>query len=386
LIVGATAAPIRAGKLAPLEGISPIVTTCLRDASLGRSRVGPAPAHPRETKDTKPSQAGGHGEETRMIDRRRLSLGIVAAGFSAIASPLAAQQRVVRLIVPAAPGGAIDVIGRLYGQRLSELLGQAWVVENKSGASNTIGAAEVARAAPDGSTFLTNADIQIMARHVMRSVSYDPIADFTPISRFATSPMLLVGNSRETPATLAELIDALKAQPDRFSFANSALGSMGHLATESFKRRIDARTLIVNYRGTAPAINDVLGGQVALMVAPLGSALPHVNAGTLRAFAVMSPQRTTLLPNVPTIDEAGLPGLDFMLWYGLWGPKGLAVETVGRVNAAVQAASREPALVERLVALGAEPVTEDAASFARFIEEEVQRAARIAQEAGIRPE
>ena len=320
------------------------------------------------------------------IDRRRLSLGIVAAGFSAIAPPLAAEQRVVRLIVPAAPGGAIDVIGRLYGQRLSELLGQTWIVENKSGASNTLGATEVARAAPDGSTFLTNADIQIMARHVMRNVSYDPIADFTPISRFAISLMLLVGNPRETPATLAELIDALKAQPDRFSFANSALGSMGHLATESFKRRIDAKALIVNYRGTAPAINDVLGGQVALMVAPLGSALSHVNAGTLRAFAVMSPQRTALLPNVPTIDEAGLPGLDFMLWYGLWGPKGLAAETAGRVNAAVQAASKEPALVERLVALGAEPVTEGAASFARFIDEEVQRAARIAEEAGIRPE
>ena len=321
-----------------------------------------------------------------MLDRRRLSLGIAAAGFSAIASPLAAQARVIRLIVPAAPGGAIDVIGRLYAQRLSELLGQTWVVENKSGASNTLGAAEVARAAPDGSTFLTNADIQIMARHVMRSVSYDPIADFTPISRFATSPMVLIGNPRETPDTLAELIDALKAQPDRFSFANSALGSMGHLATESFKRRIAAKALIVNYRGTVPAINDVLGGQVALMVAPLGSALSHVNAGTLRAFVIMSPQRTALLPNVPTIGEAGLPDLDFMLWYGLWGPKGLAAETVGRVNATVQTASREPALVERLVALGAEPVTEDAASFAHFIDEEVKRAARIAQAAGIRPE
>jgi tripartite-type tricarboxylate transporter receptor subunit TctC len=161
---------------------------------------------------------------------------------------------------------------------------------------------------------------------------------------------------------------------------------MGHLATESFKRRIAAKALIVNYRGTVPAINDVLGGQVALMVAPLGSALSHVNAGTLRAFVIMSPQRTALLPNVPTIGEAGLPDLDFMLWYGLWGPKGLAAETVGHVNAAVQAASKEPALAERLVALGAEPVTEDAASFAHFIDEEVKRAARIAQAAGIRPE
>src|SRR5207244_7007557 len=130
----------------------------------------------------------------------------------------------------------------------SDLRGQAWVVENKSGASNTLGAAEVARAAPDGSILLTNADIQIMARFVMRNVSYDPIADFTPISRFAMSPMILIGHPGTTPQTMQELIEILNTQPDRFSFANSGLGSMGHLATESFKRRIGAKTLIVHYR------------------------------------------------------------------------------------------------------------------------------------------
>src|SRR5262249_50786183 len=156
--------------------------------------------------------------------RRCLSLGLAAAGIAAMATPLAAQQHIVRLIVPAAPGGAIDVIGRLYAQRLSELLGQTWIIENKSGGSNTVGAAEVARAAADGNTLLTNADIQIMARHVMKSVAYDPVADFAPISRFATSPMLLIGNPRETPATLSALIAAIKAQPDHFSFANSGLG------------------------------------------------------------------------------------------------------------------------------------------------------------------
>ena len=321
-----------------------------------------------------------------IIDRRRLSLVLAATGLAAAVTPLSAQQRTVRLIVPAAPGGNIDVIGRLYAQRLAELLGQTWVVENKSGASNTVGAAEAARAAADGATFLTNADIQIMARHMMKSVAYDPVGDFTPISRFATSPMLLIGNPRETPASLAELIAAMKAQPDRFTFANSGLGSMGHLATEAFTRRIGVKTLLVTYRGTAPAINDVLGGQVKLMVAPLGSAQPHVEAGTMRAFALMGPQRSSRLPNVPTIGEAGLPGLDFLLWYGIWGPKGLPAETVERVNKAVQTASREPAIVEKLVALGADPVTEDPASFARFIDEEVKRAARIVEEAGIKPE
>jgi tripartite-type tricarboxylate transporter receptor subunit TctC len=320
------------------------------------------------------------------IDRRHLCLGLAATGLTAVTSPLAAQQSTVHLIVPAPPGGAIDVIGRIYAQRLSELLAQAWVVENKSGASNTLGAAEVSRATPDGSTLLTNADIQIMARFVMRNVSYDPIADFTPISRFATSPMVLIGHPAKTPQTTQELVAAMKAQPDKFSFANSGLGSMGHLATASFTQKIGVKSLVVTYRGTAPAINDVLGGQVALMVAPLGSALSNINAGLLRGFAIMGPQRSDRLPNVPTIAEAGLPGLDFKLWYGLWGPKGMPADTVARINKGVQTASREPALVERLVALGAEPVTEDAASFLHFIDGELQRAAKIVQDAGIQPE
>jgi len=292
------------------------------------------------------------------IDRRHFCAGLAATGLAATgvtvaASPLSAQQGTVHLIVPAAPGGAIDVIGRIYAQRLAELLGQPWVVENKAGASNTLGASEVSRATPDGSILLTNADIQIMARFVLRDVNYDPIADFTPISRFATSPMILVGHPGTTPQSVKDLAEAMKAQPDKFSFANSGLGSMGHLATASFTQRIGVKSLLVTYRGTAPAINDVLGGQVPLMVAPLGSALSQVNAGTLRGFAIMGPQRSQRLPNVPTIGEAGVQGLDFKLWYGLWGPKGMPAETVARINRGVQTASRERALVDRLVALGA---------------------------------
>jgi tripartite-type tricarboxylate transporter receptor subunit TctC len=320
------------------------------------------------------------------IHRRDVCLGLAAAALAGAASPLAAQQRTVRLVVPAAPGGAIDVIGRIYAQSLGPLLGQNWVVENKSGASNTLGAAEVARAAPDGSTFLTNADIHIMARFIMRNVSYDPVADFTPISLFATSPMILVGHPGTTPETVQALVAVMKTQPDKLSFANSGLGSMGHLATESFKHRIGAKTLVVTYRGTAPAINDVLGGQVGLMVAPLGSALQYVTAGKLRGFAIMGPQRSAAAPNVPTIDEAGFPGLDFKLWYALWGPKGMQADTVARVNEAVRTACREQALIARIVALGAEPVAQDAAAFAQFIDGELQRAARLVEQIGLKPE
>ena len=317
-----------------------------------------------------------------IITRRAALTGLAGA---ALAPRIAfAQRKIVRLIVPAAAGGAIDVIGRLYAQRIAPALDESWVVENKAGASNTLGAAEVARAAPDGATYLTNADIHIMARHVMRSVSYDPLADFTPISRFATSPMVLIG-SMKTPATMQALIADMKAKAGEYTFANSALGSMGHLATESFKRRTGTSAELVNYRGTAPAITDVVAGQVPLMVAPLGSALSFITDGKVRAFAIMGAQRSALLPSVPTAGEQGLSDLNFTLWYGLWGPKGLPAETVQRVNATVQAASKDREIVEKLTVLGAEAVTEDPASFAKFIEAEIQRANRVVEEAGIKP-
>ncbi|EHM01751.1 hypothetical protein HMPREF9946_01818 [Acetobacteraceae bacterium AT-5844] len=310
-----------------------------------------------------------------------------AALFLSLPGIARAQRRTVRLVVPAAPGGAIDVIGRLYATRLGEMLQQTWVVENKSGASNTLGAAEVARSAPDGQTLLVNADIHLMARRVMRSVPYDPIADFTPIARLATAPMVLVGNPRLTPeGGVSALIAAMKAQPEKFSFANSALGSMGHLATESFKREAKVESLVVTYRGTAPALTDVVSGNAALMVAPLGSALPQVEAGQLRAFAIMGPERSPRAPQVPTLAEQGMPGLDFTLWYALWAPKGFPEAEADRLNAAVQELSRDADIRARIVEQGAEPLAEDRAAFMRFITAEYERNGRIAQLAGIQPE
>ena len=315
------------------------------------------------------------------MTRRALLLAAIALPRAA-----AAQRRTVRLVVPAAPGGAIDVIGRLYAQRLAELLNQVWVVENRSGANNTLGAAEVARAAPDGLTFLVNADIHLMAPHVMRAVPYDPIADFTPIGRLATAPLVLVGNPQATPADLPALIAAMRAEPQRFTFANSALGAMGHLATESFKARIAVDSLVVSYRGTAPALTDVLSGQATLMVAPLLSALPHLQAGRLRGFALTGTHRSALVPALPTMAEAGLPDMVFTLWYAVWAPKGLPEDTLRSVNAAIQAVAREPAMAARLAEQGADPVAEDSAGFARFLQAEAARNAEIARRAGIRPE
>lgn len=321
-----------------------------------------------------------------MLTRRKTLLGVGAVGLAGLPrSAFSQQSRNVRLVVPAAPGGNIDVIGRLFADRLKDSLGQTWVVENRAGANNTLGAAEVARAAPDGATLLTNADIHLMARHVMRQVPYDPIADFSPISRLATSPLVFVGHPGKTPADLKALAAEMKSTPDTHTYSNSGLGSMGHLASASFNNRIGVKAVVVTYRGTAPALTDVIGGQTTLMVAPLGSALQQIQAGALRAFAVMSEQRAPQLPSVPTIAEAGFAGLIFMLWYALWGPKGLPGDLATQLNTAVQTASKHPELVQRLAALGAEPVTETAAAFATFLAAESTRSAEVAKIAGITP-
>ena len=317
---------------------------------------------------------------------RRDTLLALGGGLASLPGAASAQHsRNVRLVVPAAPGGAIDAIGRLYADRLKDTLGQTWVVENRAGANNTLGAAEVARAAPDGTTLLTNADIHLMARHVMRQVPYDPVADFSPISRLATSPMVFVGHPGKTPADLRALAAEMKAAPNKHTYSNSGLGAMGHLASVSFNNRIGVKAVVVTYRGTAPALTDVIGGQTTLMVAPLGSALQQVQAGSLRAFALMSEQRAPQLPSVPTVSEAGFPGLNFMLWYALWAPKGMSLDLVTQLNAAVQTASKHPELVGRLTALGADPVTETPAAFANFLAAEAIRSADIAKVAGITP-
>ncbi len=321
-----------------------------------------------------------------MLTRRETLLGLGALGLAGLPQAAFAQQgRSVRLVVPAAAGGNIDVIGRLFADRLRDTLSQTWVVENRAGASNTLGAAEVARAAPDGATLLTNADIHLMAKHVLRQVPYDPVADFSPISRLATSPLVFVGHPGKTPADLKALAAEMKASPDKHTYSNSGIGSMGHLASASFNNRIGVKAVIVTYRGTAPALTDVIGGQTTLMVAPLGSALQQIQAGALRAFAIMSEQRTPQLPSVPTIAEAGFAGLNFLLWYALWGPKGLPADLVSQLNTGVQTASKHPDLIQKLAALGAEPVTETAAAFASFLAAESTRSAEIAKIAGITP-
>lgn len=304
-----------------------------------------------------------------------------------LALPALAQPRTVRLVVPYAPGGTNDVTARLLAPRMGEALGQTCVVENRSGASGAIGAAEVARAAPDGQTLLFSNEVHPILHLVQRGVPFDAIEDFAPVTRTVSIPYVLVGGTRaRQPEDARALLDAVRARPGEFSFACSSLGSIGHLGAVALGQRLGVEVTTVIYRGTGPAINDVVSGAVPLMIAPLGAVLPMIQGGQLRAHAMTSAARLPSLPQTPTLAEAGQNDMQFEGWCGIWGPKGLPAARVGAAQEAVQAALRDADVVNRLNAIGCTPLFESAEQFGRFVVADQARNGAIIRAAGIRPE
>jgi tripartite-type tricarboxylate transporter receptor subunit TctC len=294
-----------------------------------------------------------------------------------LAGPVAAQDwptRTIRVIVPYPAGGPADFMGRLAAQKLQEKLGATVVVENRSGASGTIGADMVRQSPPDGYTFLAAPSVHVLGRQVVKAVPYDPVGDFTPIARYGEGPLLVLANPAAVQGkTIAEALAVIRKKPDDFRFGLSALGAANHLAVLEFNRLTNLNLQIIPYRGSAPALTDLISGQVQLMIDPIVTALPLVQGGQLRALAVASTKRISVLPDVPTAAESGLAGLEFSSWYGFWGPKGLPREIVARINGALTEAMREPAVVERITILGFEPVAGTPEQFASFIRADVAR-------------
>jgi len=316
---------------------------------------------------------------------------LLVAGAASLAAPAVLAQggfpnRPIRMIVPYTPGAATDAMARLAAQKIQEKLGATVVVENRAGANGTIGAAAVLQAPPDGYTIMGSASIHVMARHVMRNAPYDPVADFVGIARTARGPLVLVMDPRRPQTTIPEVVEAAKADPRRWSFATSSLGSAGHLGTIEFNRVTGAAIEIVGYRGSAPALTDVAAGNAQLMFDPALATLPMVRSGQLRGLGIASPRRTPLAPDLPTMSQAGLPGFEFYSWYAVWGPRGMPAEIVARMNAAIVEGLREPQVVERLTGLGFEPVAESAGEFAAFIQQDVATNAELLRIANFQPE
>jgi tripartite-type tricarboxylate transporter receptor subunit TctC len=318
---------------------------------------------------------------TRASRRSLLSLGLAA-----LAAPVVAQARSVRLVVPYPPGGTTDTTGRVIAPQASQILGQAWVIDNRSGANGAIGADLVAHSPADGGTLLYSNEVLAVLRFVQRNVPFDVQADFTPIARTFSIPYVLVGGSGLSERSLAPLLAAIRRTPQRFSFAGSSLGSVGQLATAALWQKLGVEALFVSYRGTGPAINDLVSGAVSLFIAPIGPVMPLVRDGRLRAFAVTSNRREAVLPDVPTLVEAGFADLVYEGWCGVWGPRGLAAETVTRLNGAVNQATNEPVIAQRMADLGLTALSETPQRFAELIAAEIPRNRALVAAARIQPE
>jgi tripartite-type tricarboxylate transporter receptor subunit TctC len=308
--------------------------------------------------------------------------GVIAQGTAAGAWP----NRPVRVVVPFTPGGATDGMARVTAAKLQEKLGQTFIVENRAGANGAVGGQAVAQATPDGYTFLFSASIQILARLVMRAPGYDPVADLLPVTRVGEGPLLLVMNAQRPQTTLAEVVAAARANPRDWSFAVSSLGAAGHLATIEFVRQVGVDLTQASYRGTAPALTDVVAGNVQLMFDPILATLPQVRAGRVKPLALTAPQRNPVAPEIPTAAEAGMPGLDIQSWWALWGPRGVPAEITARIAEVLRTGMFEADVLARVGTLGITPKAESGADFAGFIQRDFDRSQQLLRIANFQPE
>ncbi|MBK8741998.1 MAG: tripartite tricarboxylate transporter substrate binding protein [Betaproteobacteria bacterium] len=315
---------------------------------------------------------------------RAFVAALLLAGTTAMA---AYPDRPVRIIVAFPPGGASDIIARLLAKELQNELGQTFVVENKAGAAGLVGTDLVAKSKPDGYTLLMSPSGPVASGlALLKNVPYDPVRDFTPVSRLATSDIVLVSSTLFPPQTFQEFVAAARAKPGAVSAELNSLGSIHHLLTELMRIRIDAKLLLVPYKGTAPAVLDLIGGHVQVGFESVVSVIDHLKANKLRALAVATEQRLASLPNVPTLKELGYPDLVALPWWALVAPGGMPKDVVDVLSAAWGKISKDPKVKEQFAAQGmlADWMTPD--DTAAFFKAEVNRWATVAKETGAKAE
>jgi tripartite-type tricarboxylate transporter receptor subunit TctC len=289
--------------------------------------------------------------------RRLLKLAASAAALPVFARRAVAQaypSRPITMIVPASAGGPTDSIGRVLAERMTGLLGQTVLVDNVGGAGGSIGVGKVARSAPDGYTLGIGQWSHYVLNGAIYALQYDLLADFAPVSLIANGPMLLIAKKSLPANDLKELVAWLKANPDKASAGTGGVGSPPHVAGIFFQEMTDTHFPFVPYRGAAPAMRDLVAGQIDFMFDQASNVMPQLQGGTIKAFAVTAKTRLPSAPSVPTVDEAGLPGLYISVWHGLWAPKGTPSDVITKLNGAVVTALGDPATREKLAALGQE--------------------------------
>ena len=307
------------------------------------------------------------------------ALALLAAGAHAQTYP----AKPIRWIVPFPPGGSTDLLARVVGQKLTESWGQTVVVENRGGAGGTVGAAEAAKATPDGYTLFMGAIHHTIATSAYPKLPYDFQRDFAPITVVAIVPNVLVVNPSIPAKTVPELIAHAKANPGKLTYGSAGMGTAHHLISEVFNSRAGVDILHVPYKGSAPAIADLIGGQVSIMYDTVASCLPHVKAGKIRALAVATAKRSSALPDVPTIAEAALPGFEVTTWFGALAPAKTPKELVAKLNAEIVRILALPDVRKRLLDAGAEPVGNTPEQMAAQIKRETEEYAKVVKQAKI---
>jgi tripartite-type tricarboxylate transporter receptor subunit TctC len=317
---------------------------------------------------------------------RRATLALASLGLAS--GPAFAQQfpsRTITIIVPFAAGGPTDTVTRLVAEAMGRDLGHTVVVENVGGAGGTLGAARVAQARPDGYTLLLHHIGMATAPTLYRRLPYDPVGGFETIGLVTEVPMTLVAKKDFPANTLAEAVAVIKREGDRLNYANAGIGAASHLCGLLLQKAVDTSMTTVPFRGTGPAMQELLSGRVDLMCDQTTNTTEQINSGAIKVLAVTTPERVGSLPNVPTSAEAGLPGFEVTVWHGLYAPKGTPPEIQQRLSKALQAALRDPRLIQRFAELGTAPVAQDRATpeaHRRFWQADIAKWRPIIQAAG----
>jgi tripartite-type tricarboxylate transporter receptor subunit TctC len=316
----------------------------------------------------------------------RLLIGVLALS-AGCAGAQEYPNRPVRIVVPYPPAGSVDFVARSLQAKLQEIWRQAVIVENRAGASGTIGSDLVAKAAPDGYTLLLGGtQTHAMNVGMIRNMPYDPVRDFTPITQTTRADWILAAHPSTGVATPADLVAAIRAQPGKFSYASSGVGSAAHLAFSMLAAELGMNLIHVPYKGIAPGVTDTVSGRVSFIMGDQSTLLPHVRGGRLKAIAMTGGVRSTAIPELPTLAETVSPGFDIQAWQGIWGPPGMSAALARSINAAIVATLRAQETTARLRAAGVEPVGSGVDEFAEFVKREVVRWVAAAKKANVEPE
>jgi tripartite-type tricarboxylate transporter receptor subunit TctC len=332
----------------------------------------------------------GHSPQRRQalqsLLQAGLGLALLGGGLPAVhaASTTDYPASTIKLVIPYPPGGPTDLVGRLVAISMGESLKQTIFVDNKPGASGMVGAAQVAKAQPDGYTLLANASLHVINPSVYDKVPYDSFNDFAPITQIVDVPLVLVVNSELPVSNVQELVAYLKKSKNSINFGSAGNASSQHLSGELFKLKTGIAMQHVPYKGSSPALTDLMGGQIQLMFDSMPSAMPFITSGRLKALAVTTAKRSSSLPQIPTMQESGIADYATSTWYGLWAPKNTPPEIVGKLAQAAQQALRKPEVAAQYQRMGAEPVGSSPQEFLAYMRSEEKKWAEIVKRSGAR--